>query len=81
MARRVTRLVEIDHTRADEGFEVTLQRSTSHRNWSEMSSSNKKSVIVLEEQWPVAGVDCWGGSLGLDNVVHLLPFGRNDCHF
>ena len=80
MARRVARLVEIDHTGADEGFEVPLQRSTSHRNWREMSSSDKKSIVILEEQWPVAGIDCWGGSFGLDSVVHLLPFGRNDCH-
>ena len=80
MAGRIARFVEVDHTGADEGFKVTLQRSTSHRDWGEMASSDKKSIVILEEQWPVTGIDHWRGSFWLDSVVHLLPFGRNDFH-
>ena len=60
MAGGIARLVEVDDTGTDEGFEVALERSTSHRNWCKMSGSYEQSVVILEEQWPVAGVDCWG---------------------
>ena len=41
MTGRIARFVEVDHTRADERFEVALERSTSDRNWCEMSGSDE----------------------------------------
>ena len=41
MTRRIARFVEVDHTRADERFEVALERSTSDRDWCEMSGSDE----------------------------------------
>lgn len=46
-----------------------------------MSSTNEKSVVVLEEQWPFAGVNDGSGSFWFDGVVELLAFGRHDGHF
>lgn len=81
MTGRIGRFVEVDHTGANEGLEVALEGSTSHRNWREMSGSDKQSVVIFEEQWPVAGVDCWRCSFWLDGIVYLLAFGRIDFHF
>ena len=41
MTGGIARFVEIDHTGANEGFEVALERSTSYRNRGEMSSSDE----------------------------------------
>lgn len=41
MTRRISRFVEVDHTGANEGFEVALERSTSYRNWREMPGSDE----------------------------------------
>ena len=81
MTGRIARFVEIDHTRANVGFEIALKRVATHRNWGKMSGSDEQFIVIFEEQRPVAGVDCWGCSFWLDGVVHLMTFGRNDCHF
>ena len=36
MTGGIARFVEVDHTGADEGFEVALERSTSDGDWGEM---------------------------------------------
>ena len=41
MTGGIAGFVEVDHTRADERFEVALERSTSDRNWGEMSGSDE----------------------------------------
>lgn len=46
-----------------------------------MSSTNEKSVIVLEEQWPFARVDDGSGRFWFDGIVELLAFGKHDRHF
>lgn len=37
MTGGIAGFVEVDHTGADEGFEVALERSTSHGDWGEMA--------------------------------------------
>ena len=46
-----------------------------------MSSANEKSVVVLEEQWPLARVHDRSGSFWFDGIVRLLAFGKHDRHF
>jgi len=41
----VGRLVEIDHTRGNVGFDVALERGASIWDWSEVASSNKNCEI------------------------------------
>ena len=41
MTGRIARFVEVDHPGADEGFEVTLERSAPHGNWRKMSSPDE----------------------------------------
>ena len=41
MTGRIARFVKVDHTGADEGLEVALERSTSHRYWREVSGPHK----------------------------------------
>lgn len=57
---RIGRFVEIDDARANEGFEIALDGSTADRDGGEMSGANEKFAVILEEQWPIAGVDFWG---------------------
>ena len=45
-----------------------------------MSSTDEKSVVVLEEQWPFACVNDGSGSFWFDGVVELLAFGKHDRH-
>jgi hypothetical protein len=80
MARGVGRFIEIDHTRANERFEVAFERRTSDWYRSEMSRPDKKTIVVLEEQWPIARIHCGSRSFWFDGVVEVLAFGKNDCH-
>ena len=41
MTGRIARFVEVDHTGADERFEVALERGRSDRNWCEMAGSDE----------------------------------------
>ena len=45
-----------------------------------MSSANKKSVVILEEQWPFTCVNDGGGSFWFNGIVELLAFGKHDRH-
>lgn len=45
---RVGGLVEINHTRANVGFEIASIRCTSMRNWSEVRRANKHCSIISE---------------------------------
>ena len=46
-----------------------------------MSSANEESVVVLEEQWPLARVNDRSGSFWFDGIVGLLALGKHDRHF
>jgi hypothetical protein len=70
--RRVRGLVEVDDTRADVLFKIALQRRAAIGNGSEVACSDKKLVVVLEQQRPLAGVERRSGRLGLDGVLLLL---------
>ena len=41
MTGGIARFVEVDHTGADERFEVALERSTSDGDWCEMTGSDE----------------------------------------
>ena len=45
-----------------------------------MSSTNEKSVVVLEEQWPFTRVNDGSRSFWLNGIVELLAFGKHDRH-
>lgn len=46
-----------------------------------MSSAYEESVVVLEEQWPLARVNDGSGSFWFDGILGLLAFGKHDRHF
>lgn len=50
MGRWVAGLVKVDNTTADVTLDVALQRGSAARNGSEVSSANKKFIIVLQEE-------------------------------
>ncbi len=82
MTRGIRGFVEIDHARADEGFEIAFEWSTSYGNRSKMSCTDEESVIVLEKQWPIASVHRRCDSFWFDGIVDFLAtFGKDDCHF
>lgn len=60
MTRGVRRFVKIYDARADEGFEITFERSATHRNRGEMAGADKEAAVIFEKQWPITGVDSWG---------------------
>lgn len=37
-----------------------------------MTGSNVELVVVLEKDWPLRGVDCWGEILGLDEEISVV---------
>ena len=80
MTRGIRGFVEIDHTGANEGFEVAFERRTSHWYRSEMSGPDEKAVIVLKKQWPIARVHGRSRSFWLDGVVGFFALGKDDCH-
>ena len=45
-----------------------------------MPRPDKKTVVVLEEQWPIACIHGRSRSFWFDGVVEVLAFGKNDCH-
>lgn len=47
MTGRVGRFIEIDHSRADVGFEIALEWGTSIGDWGEMSSANQYCELEL----------------------------------
>lgn len=45
-----------------------------------MSCADEESIVVLEQQWPVTGINCRCDSFWFDGVVGLLAFGKDDRH-
>ena len=59
MTGRIRRFIQIDHPRADIGFEIAFQRRASHGNGSEMSGANEQFVVISKQERPFAGVEDW----------------------
>lgn len=47
MTGRIARFVEVDHTRANVGFEIALERIATHRNWREMPGSDEEFIVIF----------------------------------
>ena len=81
MTGGIRRFIKVDYPRTDIGIQVAFERRTTHWYRSEMSRTNEKSVVVLEEQWPFARVNDGSGSFWFDSIVELLAFGKHNRHF
>ena len=68
MTGRIRRFIQINHPRADVGFEISFKRRASHGDGSEMSGANEQFIVVSEQERPFAGVENWNRRFRFDNV-------------
>ena len=45
-----------------------------------MAGSNEKSIVILQQQRPAAGVNDWRGRFGFYGIVHLFFLCSYHCH-
>lgn len=79
MGGRVRRFVKIQDSVADILKQRAFQRRKTGGKRGVMASPDVEAVVVLQEDWPLGGVDCWGEFLGFDReivgiFVRLLGF-------
>lgn len=68
MTGRIRWFIQIDHPRANVGFEIAFQRRASHRDGSKMSGANEQFVVIAEQERPFAGVEDWSHRFWFDGV-------------